>query len=318
MAGEGPGGSDSGGGDSGGGDSGGRSSGGKGSGGTNSGGGPSGGSAGDGTGGTLLPPPCQNGEMDGDESDVDCGGSCDPCAAGDSCLTRDDCDSGVCASGLGGAGGGSPLGDFMSDAPGECLPPECGDGVINGDDVCDDGNTALEACEYGEESCEVCGPECTMVPGTLRYCGDGVVDEEHGEECELDADHCTGCKLETTRTVNGLTWYYEPGVCGKACNDVCAAYGLTPVDTTTWFNAQDEAAECAALAEAFGMADSQVSSYTYACLETSAGATGVHDLPGPLLCSSHPGCPSNHLTNMDKLGVACGETDARRSICPCE
>jgi hypothetical protein len=33
---------------------------------------------------------------------------------------------------------------------------------------------------------------------------------------------------------------------------------------------------------------------------------------GPLLCSTFSGCPANHLTNMDQLGVACNSPQASR------
>jgi hypothetical protein len=42
-------------------------------------------------------PSCFNMSRDGDETDVDCGGSCLPCAGGLSCLVDADCRSGACA-----------------------------------------------------------------------------------------------------------------------------------------------------------------------------------------------------------------------------
>jgi len=57
---------------------------------------------------TLIPtisptaPDCVDGQLNGDETDVDCGGSCHPCAVGQACLTDKDCrqsncgDSNVC------------------------------------------------------------------------------------------------------------------------------------------------------------------------------------------------------------------------------
>jgi hypothetical protein len=43
-------------------------------------------------------PGCGDGMMNGDESDVDCGGSCGPCPLGDGCGGPQDCQSGICAS----------------------------------------------------------------------------------------------------------------------------------------------------------------------------------------------------------------------------
>ena len=41
-------------------------------------------------------PTCADGIKNGDETDVDCGGSCPRCATGKTCLRRDDCESAVC------------------------------------------------------------------------------------------------------------------------------------------------------------------------------------------------------------------------------
>lgn len=59
----------------------------------------------------------------------------------------------------------------------------CGNGVIEGAEGCDDGNTEVDACLYGEECCNVCGPRCFIVEGTPGgLCGDGIVQE--GEACD--------------------------------------------------------------------------------------------------------------------------------------
>ena len=42
---------------------------------------------------------CTNGVQDGDESDVDCGGSCDPCPPAGACVDSTDCLSGNCQAG---------------------------------------------------------------------------------------------------------------------------------------------------------------------------------------------------------------------------
>ncbi|MCA9516427.1 MAG: hypothetical protein KC635_15915 [Myxococcales bacterium] len=45
---------------------------------------------------TIAPDPCDNGAQDGDETDVDCGGSCGPCASGEACGDAADCATGIC------------------------------------------------------------------------------------------------------------------------------------------------------------------------------------------------------------------------------
>jgi len=43
---------------------------------------------------------CTNGELDGSETDVDCGGSCDQCAGGQICKVAGDCTTTFCVSGI--------------------------------------------------------------------------------------------------------------------------------------------------------------------------------------------------------------------------
>jgi plastocyanin len=45
-------------------------------------------------------PSCDDGIKNGDETDIDCGGSCDACELGKSCEEDLDCDSGICKEGI--------------------------------------------------------------------------------------------------------------------------------------------------------------------------------------------------------------------------
>ena len=42
---------------------------------------------------------CTDGTINGDETDVDCGGSCPTCGVGEACATAADCESAECAGG---------------------------------------------------------------------------------------------------------------------------------------------------------------------------------------------------------------------------
>jgi hypothetical protein len=53
-----------------------------------------------GAGGTGPAPTCSDGLKNGDESDVDCGGSCVACAGGAACVVDADCAAGSCALGI--------------------------------------------------------------------------------------------------------------------------------------------------------------------------------------------------------------------------
>lgn len=76
---------------------------------------------------------CNDGETNGDETDVDCGGPCPACPDGSDCSVDDDCESMVCAEG------------------GFCFMPTCTDGVQNGDE---------EGVDCGGSSCAPCAQAC--------------------------------------------------------------------------------------------------------------------------------------------------------------
>jgi hypothetical protein len=76
---------------------------------------------------------CTNGVRDGTESDVDCGGGCDPCGANRACGGATDCISMVCTNQL-------------------CQPPSCADGVRNGNELDVDcaGSCGPGSCDPGQ------------------------------------------------------------------------------------------------------------------------------------------------------------------------
>lgn len=85
----------------------------------------------------------------------------------------------------------------------------CGDGIVNGRETCDDGNKVIEACAYGVQNCEVCGPACTLVAGQTAFCGDGIV-AQGSEECDPGTGDPTG-HCSALCKVNWLTCYSEYG-----------------------------------------------------------------------------------------------------------
>ncbi|MFB6263091.1 MAG: hypothetical protein ABEL76_05620, partial [Bradymonadaceae bacterium] len=85
--------------------------------------------------GRCVPDPCSNGKKGGTETDVDCGGTCAPCAEGKACLKGQDCQSGVCRGGT-------------------CRAPSCDDGVTNAKETGTDcGGPDCEGCAL-DEPCE--------------------------------------------------------------------------------------------------------------------------------------------------------------------
>lgn len=115
---------------------------------------------------------CVNGMQDGDETDVDCGGSCeDACGIGQGCEAGDDCETGIC------------------DDSGTCQPPSsCDDGMQGADESDDDcGGECGATCPI-DASCEdfldcealVCDPEGACAAPT---CDDGA---PNGNETDVD------------------------------------------------------------------------------------------------------------------------------------
>jgi len=199
---------------------------------------------------------------------------------------------------------------------GDCTLPECGDGIVN--------ESVDEQCDAGGETFD-CDVDCTPAA-----CGDGVQNLTALETCDdgdnMSDDGCSAtCVLEGDfggycRVVDGTQWCFDDDACGQACEDVCAALGLTiEPDDDVWFTAQDTPAECQAIADAFGMTGPvDFGDHALGCLEDG----GLNDLvggglTGGLLCSSDPTCPAAHRTDMDELGTNCNLVGARRSVCPC-
>ena len=115
------------------------------------------------------PPSCDDGVKNGDESDVDCGGStCPRCVDGLACTGGDDCASKVCNK--------------------TCSAPSCSDGVQNGDELgVDCGGPVCPVvyagigCTQGTNGSQVCtsysgGPKFTVTVTWSAAGGNAYVD----------------------------------------------------------------------------------------------------------------------------------------------
>ena len=113
----------------------------------------------------------------------------------------------------------------------------CGDGIVNGDEGCDDGNTDTEVCAYGAAECTVCAADCTEQAGATSSCGDGIVNGDEAcddgnadtEVCAYGAAECIVCAADCTEQA-GLTSSCGDGVVngdetcddGNAETEICA------------------------------------------------------------------------------------------------
>ena len=168
-------------------------------------------------------PTCSDGVKNGDETDVDCGGSCGDCQPGKACNQAADCDSGVCTGGV-------------------CQAAQCNDGVQNGtESAVDCGGPSCPDCQPGQ-SCDdggdcnsgVCSGNVCQTP----KCNDGV---RNGTETDTDCGGgtCPDCQIgdqckvgsDCVTNVCGPPFFHGFGTCKTAeCDDGVKNGAETDVD----------------------------------------------------------------------------------------
>lgn len=139
---------------------------------------------------------CTNTTLDGNETDIDCGGPvCNSCDVGKDCKNSNDCSSAVCSDN------------------GACLAPTCSDGAMNGDET--DVDCGGEDNGIGQsDTCPRCadGQTCIAVDGSdclslvceagacaLPTCTDGVTNgAETDVDCGGSSNLCARCKVGKT------------------------------------------------------------------------------------------------------------------------
>jgi hypothetical protein len=145
---------------------------------------------------------CRDGARDGDESDVDCGGSCSTCGVDRRCGAAADCFTGVCKSG-------------------SCAAPDCADGVKNGDESDIDCGGRCDLCIFGRHCLsdgDCTSHTCDQGRCVVPFCQDHKHDSDEtdvdcgGATCPL-CDRGRGCKLPTDCKSAECT----AGVCTSAC-----------------------------------------------------------------------------------------------------
>lgn len=138
-----------------------------------------------GSGGSTNTPPimpvasCDNGSLDTNESDVDCGGSCAACANGAACAANADCSSGRCTDGLCAAAA------------------SCQDGILNQDETgIDCGGSACSARCAASQTCRADGDctgglSCPAGVCVAPSCSDGI--QNQGESAVDCGGPCALC-----------------------------------------------------------------------------------------------------------------------------
>jgi hypothetical protein len=124
---------------------------------------------GDGTG--PAPEHCNNGVQDEDESDVDCGGSCEPCDDGQTCFISPDCRSLQCTPDMT-CGARDWCVELVDDNGCQnCIKTSCCDNVL--ECVADDPNCACWVdCIEKNNDFKPCEEQCMVQgkPGKITSC----------------------------------------------------------------------------------------------------------------------------------------------------
>ncbi len=163
---------------------------------------------------------CYDGVMNGDESDIDCGGGdCGGCYDGSDCVDGTDCLVGVCTDGI--------CGDCVGSG---CItPPTCTDGLTDGNETdvdcggadcpgCADGSNCIDGsdCLSGECHDHICGVVVVEVS-----CTDGLL---NGDETDIDCGgaDCAGC-ADGSDCTDG-----SDCLSGECNDDICGVAGCVP------------------------------------------------------------------------------------------
>jgi len=101
---------------------------------------------------SKKPASCSNGIQDGDETDIDCGGSCDKCDLTNKCVEDSDCHSGFC------------------NLSNKCAESSCDDGIKNGDETDIDCGGECDECENDADCKEDNDCESGKCDSNLKIC----------------------------------------------------------------------------------------------------------------------------------------------------
>jgi len=140
--------------------------------------------------GFCQEPGCMNQVQDGEETGVDCGGSCPRCRDGQPCDAAADCESGVCSS------------------DGRCATASCKDAVRNGDELdIDCGGSSCDGCAIGAPCAVAADCESGLCDAASKTCA---------LNCTTGWGECDGDVSEPCET-NLLTSTRNCGACGSKC-----------------------------------------------------------------------------------------------------
>jgi hypothetical protein len=221
---------------------------------------------------------CGDGLLNRDESDMDCGGSCQrPCGLGARCRDDGDCESG----------------SYCAPETGSCEAPTCTDGRKNGDELLVDcGGGLCRGCPAGT-ACSSAS-DCESAVCAAELCAAATCTDAIENQDETDSDCGGSCgPCEAGRAcLAGLDC--ESGVCSAG---LCAA--ATCTDTIK--NQDETDADCGGSCDPCGTGLVCVAPAD--CASRVCGALGC--AAGALLCCQAPSC-ADEVANGSEPFVDCG------------
>ena len=177
---------------------------------------------------SLRPASCYDGTKNGDETDVDCGGSCKTCELNKKCFDNADCKSNYCS------------------VEGICKEPKCNDNAKNGKETDEDCGGSCSGCEVGEDcktnsdcksglkcdsSTKTCVESNSCSNNKIDFgtgetdidCGGPCLACEDGQDCIENTDckslSCSNSKCQTPSCTDKVKNGDESDIdCGDNCN----------------------------------------------------------------------------------------------------
>ena len=126
--------------------------------------------------------------------------------------------------------GGAAYANDASQTDADSPPtPQCGDGHVDANEQCDDGNTVTERCDYGVSECTVCDATCHYHAGVAKSCGDGQLDTPQEacddgntvtEACAYGQTSCSVCGGDCQMTA-GAVAFCGDGTINSADGEEC-------------------------------------------------------------------------------------------------
>ncbi len=186
-----------------------------------------------GCGGSGAGETCSDGARNQNETDVDCGGVCEPCAQGESCLVDGDCTTGNCDNG-------------------SCGPetePSCSDGEQNQNETDIDCGGVCDPCAAGQ-ACRINGDCASLMcdNGTCAAAPEETCDDGEQNQDETDVDCggsvCDPCPLQADCEQDGdcASGFCDAGSCAPF--DECAAPETNDCDPNASCTDRDAGYDC--------------------------------------------------------------------------